>query len=263
MNYVDYFDHSERLAIEHIAARVNEDHDGSCMDWSAYQITNPKQRRFRLSHNQGRFGLPSYDILHEGQQFIEFREFLKSFSPFVRVKDYRRAHHQGWTSEVACAANKRGLSAFSGSGWTNKFSFRLNKRVADEIVLLRIEDPKSGIYTELLELDDVTVKILMIRNPRSPAPFAMRRFCRILKSVLIQDCSYRLAYGHPAEVDDPDHTHNCETDKRFIKRETRLLDNAGGKAQEFEISNLSKFWEIMGFKLIASPEYERVAAAMM
>ena len=35
------------------------------------------------------------------------------------------------------------------------------------------------------------------------------------------------------------------------------------KAQEFEITNLSKFWEIMGFKLIASPEYEGVAAALM
>ena len=276
-----YHPHKERLAVQQISKRVSEG-GGDWQGWSASDILKPERHRYHFNQNNllSHFGFGRrypheklYEPLNEFEIFMKFKELLREFDPFIVIDNFvdDTFSDNGWLLATLNSASKRGLKPRRGLGYYNRYDLESGHRVAEKIALLQVTCPKSGIYAQLVDCCETNasglkvkaMKVLMVRNPNRVNPFAMRRFLKTLKAILIDDQSYGIAWGNAAVIDQEDHPHNAQNDKRFETYETKLIYLAKDTSMELDVSNLTHYWCCVGFELMLSPDYEQHFAVAM
>lgn len=273
---LEFYHHTEKQAVEQISLRVSES-GGDWEGWSSYDIVRPERHRYHFNQNNilSHFGFGRrnpheklYEPLSEFEIFMKFKGLLREFDPFIVIDNFDGTtfSNNGWLLATLNSASKRGLKPRRGLGYYNQYDIESGKRVAEKIALLLVTCPKSGIYAQLVDCIETNasglkvkaMKILMVRNPNRVNPFAMRRFLKTLKTILLEDQSYGLAWGNAAVVDQLDHPHNDPKggDKRFDTYETKTIHLTKDKSIEVEVSNLTHYWCSVGFDLMLSPDHD-------
>ena len=279
---LEFYDETERKPIEQISKRVSEN-GGDWQGWSPFDILDPSRHRYHfnkdniLPHHFGigriRPNQQLYEPLNECEVFIMFKELLREYDPFIVIDRYTdETTGSDWVLPLWNAANKRNFKPSSGLGYFNFFNFETGKRTAQQIDVMLVTCRKSGIYAEVVDCGEIhgnkmkpkAMKLLMLRNPRRVNPFAMRRFIKTLKTLLLEDLSYLLVWGNAATCDQVDHPHNCEgKDKRFDVYETRSIRLTADESISFKVSNLTHYWCSVGLSLLLSPESQALCVGFV
>jgi len=273
---LEFYHHTEKQAVEQISQRVRES-GGEWEGWSSSDIIHPERHRYHFNQSNilSHFGFGRrrphdklYEPLNEFEIFMKFKELLREFNPFIVIDNFNDStfSDNDWLLDTLNAASRRGLQTSRGLGYYNGYNRETGKRTAEKIALLQVTCPKSGIYAQLMDCIEVAnagrfkvkaMKVLMCSNPNRVNPFAMRRFLKTLKTILLEDQRYALAWGNAAVLDQEEHPHNSDSnDKRFDTYETRTIHLTENKCVEMEVSNLTHYWCCVGFQLMLSPDYD-------
>lgn len=275
---LEFYHYLEKRAVDQISVRVIES-GGDWRGWTSNEIIHPERHKFHFNPNNimGHFGFGRrrpddklYEPLNEFERFVKFKELLREFDPFIVIDNFNDStfSNNEWLLETCNAARRRGLYPCRGLAYFNRFDWNTGKRLAEKIALLKVTCPKSGIYAQLVdcvEMDSAggfkvkAMKILMCSNPNRVNPFAVRRFIKILKTLLLDDRGYGIAWGNPAVMNQEEYPHNAgegHKDKRFGTYETKTFYLSEDKSKDIEISNLAHYWCCVGFQLMLSPDYD-------
>ena len=266
---MNYFNDSEKQAIEMLAARIRGSFLGEFMNWTSEEILQPNQKRFTVNYDRFVYqpnlipGVPSVEYLDEIERFKSYREMLSSYDPFIEINgfgiDLPTEITTAWMRNLEDNVGGLDFELLRGWGWRNYMEG--SKRAIKPVGLILVRSKAIGIRAELMDSSEIdneepaAMKILFIHSPGRVAPYSVRRFVAKLKELIIDRSDYQICYGHAADCDQgPNYKHNAlGADKRFKKYGTMELE-IEEKTVQFEVSRLTRYWGLQGFDIFPSPE---------
>ena len=274
LDMLKFYSAAEKCAVEQVAARAA--HGG--YGWSSLQILNPS-RYIKVNFDAiSPFALrtpgqASSERASVAETLFEFRKLLKNFPPFLALQEWEKLYESipftSWMGEAASAAKEFGLTHRFGTYCWNRFTD--GQRVTDDVGVIKLTCPDTGIYADILDsrqtdpkLKKRILKFLIIRSPNRPNFFALRRFVKKIESMIMDCLGYSWAYGHPLDRDDPAYpTWDGDTQKRFRPHGSKTVNYADGGSLTHKISRLTQTRLRTGMQLFPSPERDELCVGFM
>jgi len=240
----------EENAVQQLAQRVEEE-SGSFDGWERWTILNPSFFKEEESLPITPFQRPRRnEIFTELDAWRSFRNLLRHHHSFITPSFEGDVALCGLGKQIERSGAKLGLKTRQGRAFSNCFNEKTNRRDIRESPLFEIS--KEGVWCQLIE-EPSCLKILGIVNTGRPKN--LQNFVSCLISLAIGELGFKMIYGHPMTVSSEDHyPHNGkDKTKRFERWKTVKLEVEGQK-KSVVLNRLFKFWLLMGFRLLWSPD---------
>ena len=239
----------EEIAIQNLALRLEEE-SGIYDGWSRWTVLNPSFFKGEESLPRTPFERPRRnEIFTELDAWRSFRNLLRHHHSFITPSFESDVALCGLGKQIERSGAKLGFKTRQGRAFSNYFNEKTNRRSIRESPLYELS--KEGVWCQLIE-EPSCLKILGILNTGRPKN--LQNFVSCLMSLAIGELGFKMIYGHPMMVPNEDrYPHNGSTDKRFKKWKNGKLE-MDGETKSFVLNRLFKFWLLMGFNLLWSPD---------
>ena len=240
----------EEKAVKQLAQRVEEE-SGSFAGWERWTVLNPSFFKGEESLPITPFERPrGNEIFTELDAWRSFRNLLRHHHSFITPSFEGDVALCGLGKQIGYCGAKLGFKTRQGRAFSNYFNEKTNRRDIRESPLYEIS--KEGVWCQLIE-EPSSLKILGIVNTGRPKN--LQNFVSCLISLAIGELGFKMIYGHPMTVSSEDHyPHNGkDKTKRFERWKTFKLEVEGQK-KSVVLNRLFKFWLLMGFRLLWSPD---------